>query len=196
MLLQQKLYRACSFKEVESYIKQGYLFPKNYEYISLSESPEIGDLICEPNLHQFIMVFDREKLIEMGALKITYTAKFMEEHPDIFYNLTNNNVVELGFECNNDDYVNFTVGYEDLKEMFEWYSTIKDKTEKTNIGNKITSYLRREFGHEKEWVIKEINGFSKILIDINISCYAENKIDSSAKQELEYLKNLIIQTYL
>lgn len=73
------LYRCCSFEEIEQYIKTGKLTPLNYGYVSLSENQEIGEVMMSP-LHKLQLTFDKQKLIELGAIKVEYTANWMAAH--------------------------------------------------------------------------------------------------------------------
>lgn len=187
-----KLYRACSLEEIESYIKTGVLKPLHYDYVSLSQNPDIGDIMCSNN-HKLILVFDAIHLIKLGAFKVEYTAQFMEEHPEIFYNIINNNVVEMNDEFFGDGDIPGTAGYEDIALIFKDYIN-SDGSRKQEIGESLSFTLDSEFGAEEEWVIPKIEGFVKNVIDIQAS--SMNGRNNNMEKELSYLKKLIIETYV
>lgn len=149
------LYRCCSFEEIEQYIKTGKLTPLNYGYVSLSENQEIGEVMMSP-LHKLQLTFDKQKLIELGAIKVEYTANWMAAHHDVFMNITDNTVVSLNTEEFGEDDIMGTEGYEDIRMMMDDYLDGN-----TDVEAELSQILENEFGSEEEWVIREDTGSSK-----------------------------------
>lgn len=179
------LYRCCSFEEIEQYIKTGKLTPLNYGYVSLSENQEIGEVMMSP-LHKLQLTFDKQKLIELGAIKVEYTANWMAAHHDVFMNITDNTVVSLNTEEFGEDDIMGTEGYEYIRMMMDDYLDGN-----TDVEAELSQILENEFGSEEEWVIRRIPVLRKVLLDIT---QASHKY--YVEPEIERLKQLLIQYYM
>lgn len=139
------LYRCCSFEEIEQYIKTGKLTPLNYGYVSLSENQEIGEVMMSP-LHKLQLTFDKQKLIELGAIKVEYTANWMAAHHDVFMNITDNTVVSLNTEEFGEDDIMGTEGYEEKNHIrssldctLRFYTVLKSNRLKVSSTENIRS---------------------------------------------------------
>lgn len=149
------LYRCCSFEEIEQYIKTGKLTPLNYGYVSLSENQEIGEVMMSP-LHKLQLTFDKQKLIELGAIKVEYTANWMAAHHDVFMNITDNTVVSLNTEEFGEDDIMGTEGYENIRMMMDDYLGGN-----TDVEAELSQILENEFGSERRMGHSEDTGSSK-----------------------------------